>query len=488
MNRPFRSRWLWLALLVVMLPVGGALYLRIGVTNVMHPALDALANVKLEDRWSHPAMLRIRELGPKAIPPLRQVLREKDSMPTRLLLWIQAKWPGSTRYFKDLPDPQKLTERRWTACQVLQTLGPAGKAAVPEIIRVLQSKDAGDANAGSMALWAVGVDAEVCEQLDAALEKGISGISQGGTVLILCALGSVKPPSVRTLNALTAALAGTNTFAQQYAARTLGQLGVATPAAVSALKKLQASSTDDMVVMESAIALWEIEKDAGSLPAVFRLLQGKLEKPMASLPGGSSGGQWVTAEDECFMAAGALFSRMKLTEPDKSKALDMLNAWCEKTGSIYVRMLLLPAMMELGFPREKCLVVCNTGLEQPEDYYRIQAAELLAQVGGKYPEAEIDLDGLLRDREVGVRVYAAALYWQNKKQAKVVVPVLVEALNRAKHQSYLYDSQILPTALRVLGDMGPEAHDAAGDLETITRDPNPAIAKLAAEALRKIRR
>jgi HEAT repeat protein len=485
MNRPFRSRWLWLALLVVILPVCGLLYLRNSVTNVMHPALDTLSNVNLADRWSHPEMLRIRKLGPKAIPPLRQVLREKDSMTTRFLLWTKAKWPGSTRYFHSFPDPQKMSERRWTACQVLQTLGPAGKSAVPEIIKVLQSKDQGDSNAGGMALWAVGIDAAVCDKLDAALENGTP---QWGTVQILSALGSVKPPSVRTLNALTAALADTNTVVQHQAAQTLSQLGVATPAALSALKKLQSTSTDDMVVMDSSIALWEFEKDAGSLPAVFRVLQGRLDKPMVPLPGGGSGGQGVTAEDQCFMAAGELFYKMKLAEPDKSKALGMLDSWCGKSGRIFVRMLLLPAMMELGFPREKCLAVCTTGLAQPEDYYRMQAVGLLAQVGGKFPESEVDLDALLHDREVGVRVYAAALYWQNKKQAKVVVPVLVEALNRTKHQSYYYDNQILPTALRVLGDIGPEARDAASDLDTVTRDPNPAIAKLATDALTKIRR
>jgi hypothetical protein len=126
-------------------------------------------------------------------------LREKDKPTTRFLLWMKAKWPGVTRYYHHMPDTQKMTERRWAACQVIQTLGPAAKATVPELIEVIESKDPGDVNGGVMALWAVGIDADTCERQDESLKQGKAGFGRG---MIINALGNVKPPSARTLNAI----------------------------------------------------------------------------------------------------------------------------------------------------------------------------------------------------------------------------------------------------------------------------------------------
>src|SRR5258706_755190 len=162
MKNWLRSHWLWLALLPVGALIGAFLFLQHSVVNVMHPALDKLASIPLSQRWSHPEMLKIRSLGKDAIPPLRSVLREKDNPTTRFLLWVKAKWPGSTKYYSHFPDPNKMMERRWTACQVLQTLGPAGKSAAPEIIQILKTGDIGYCNAASMALWAFAIDADIC--------------------------------------------------------------------------------------------------------------------------------------------------------------------------------------------------------------------------------------------------------------------------------------------------------------------------------------
>ena len=484
MKRRFRSRWFWVALLLAMMPVGGILLLRQSVVNVMHPALDTLSAINLSERWSHPELLRIRAFGKKAVPSLRLVFIDKDSPTTRFLLWVKGKWPSAAKHFSFFPELEKMTERRWTACQVLQTLGPAGRPAAPEIIKILKSNDFRDLNAASMALWAIGIDADLCNQLDAVLEEGAP---EHARAQIVGALRKVKPPSVRTLNALTAALTDPSPYVQYGAAETLGHLGVTSPAVASALRHLQSTSTNELVVVTSSAALWDLEKDADLVLArVFQVLENQLSNPLVRFHG--SGGQGVTAGDQVFMSAGDLFRRMDLGEPEKSRALALLQSWSAKSGRIFIRMLLLPAMMELSFPIEKGLEVCTTGLNQPEDYYRIQAARLLASISDKYPVDELGLDALIQDREVGVRVYAAKIHWQKKGQANVVVPVLIAALNRTKHQSYYYDIEILPAALAALSDIGSEAHQAIVDLEAIARDPNPAIAKLASEALVKIRK
>jgi HEAT repeat protein len=480
----FRSWPFWLACAFLILAIGAAVFLHQDQANLMHPALDKLASVSLEERWSHPEMLKIRAMGANAIPPLRRVLREKDKPSTQFLLRLKAKWPGVAKLYPYLPDPNKLTQRRWTACQVLQTLGPIGKPAVPELIQVIASKDPGDPNGGSMALWSVGIDAEACALLDEVLEKGTAGF---GRVQIIMALGTVKPPTARTLRALTNALTDTSPLVPNYAADTLGHLGVATPEVVAGLKNLISTSTDDLTTITASTALWELNKDSQSTTGrVFQILEKQLLLPLAPPIGGGSGGQGIDGTEQIFMKGADLFSRVGLAEPEKAKALALLDAFCQKSGRIFIRMNLLSPMLELGFPRDKCIEVCKTGLSQEEVYYRIQAAQLLMAVGIKYPLDAIDLDALLHDQELGVRVYAARAHWHQKKQAKPIVPVLIEALDRNKHQSY-YFAEILPIALKTLREIGPEAHDAVEALNSVATDPNPTIANLATEALAKIR-
>ena len=143
--------------------------------------------------------------------------------------------------------------------------------------------------------------------------------------------------------------------------------------------------------------------------------------------------------------------------------------------------------MKIGFPREKCIEVCNTGLQREEDYYRQQAGRLLAVVAEKYPVDEINLNELIHDKDVGIRVYAAKMYWRKNKRAEVVAPVLTEALDRNKHQSYYY-AEILPAALNALGEIGADARAAESAVNILMQDPDPNIAKLATETLGKIGR
>src|SRR5438270_7872768 len=107
MKRWFRSPWLWLALVLVTI-LSALVFLGHNTGKVMYPALDALASIQLGDRWSHPEMLKIRALGPKAISPLRSVLRERERPSTRFLLWLKGKWPGVTKYYSHFPDLNKM--------------------------------------------------------------------------------------------------------------------------------------------------------------------------------------------------------------------------------------------------------------------------------------------------------------------------------------------------------------------------------------------
>jgi HEAT repeat protein len=472
MKRPLKYRWLWLTLLMIFLAVA-ALFLFVdrSVNNVMHPALDKLAVLQISERWSSPELLKIRQLGPKAIPPLRRVLIEQDNPTIQFLLWLKKKWPGAAKYYSHFPDVAKLRERRWTACQVLQTLGPAARPAVPQLIKLLGSKNYGEPNGAMMALYEIGFDADICDRLDALLDKGVPDAAR---YQIVGALGSVKPPSARTLKALTAALADPSPAVQNSAAQALGQLGVNTPEILSGLKLLQSTSGDQHVVVSASAALWKLEKNpALVLPVIFKVLENELTTYSSfSFGGGDTGGQGVSAGDQIFMQAGWLFHQMQLADPDKSRALGILESCCEKSGRVFIRMLLLEPMLELGYPADKSIAVCRDGLAAKEDYYRIQAAKLLASVARKHPLDGLDLDTLIHDPEVGVRVYAARVHWLKHHDAAALVPVLIESLDRAKHQSYYY-TEIQPAAVTLLGEIGPAARDAIAPSKKSKPTPTP---------------
>jgi hypothetical protein len=483
MRRFLRARWVLTVFILALLPFLGWFFVHQATVNEMYPALDKLASIPLEDRWSKPEMIQIRRLGAAAVPPLRRVLREKDTRTTQFLFWVKTNWPSVTRYYSRLPDPQKMTERRWAACQVLQTLGPAAKPAIPELIEVMESKDVRDVNAGVMALMTVGIDAEACERLDESLEQGRADF---GRASIINALGNVRPPSARTLNALTKELANPAPPIPAYAAEALGGLGVPDPAVIDGLKKLQHSTTDDLTAITCAVSLWQLQKDeAAAASNIFNVLERLVQNPATQPIGGGSGGQGIDATEQCFMKGAELFQQLPLAEAEKARALGIMESFCGKSGRIFVRMLLLPAMMDLGMTRDKCLDVCMTGLHQKEDYYRLQAAQLLIAVDGKFPTNEVGVNDLIHDKELGVRVCAAIIHWRKNKNPAAVVPVLADALDRKKYQSYYYP-QILRAALRELGEIGAQASAAKTDVAALTKDPDPQIAQLATDTLVKL--
>src|SRR5262249_15466595 len=143
-----------------------------------------------------------------------------------------------------------------------------------------------------------------------------------------------------------------------------------------------------------------------------RALESLYDTPIPSWLVGNSGGQGVSAEDQAFMAAAALFSKMDLNPTNQAKALSMLQFWGDKTDRIFIRMLLLPSIIHLGYPKEECIKICQSGINQPEDYYQIQAAHLFFSVCKNFSYNDRYLDVLPRHNNVGVRAYAAKIHWR----------------------------------------------------------------------------
>jgi hypothetical protein len=480
--KTLRARWLRLAAVVLLLLLGAYFYLRPTPDEVIRPALDRLAKIPLQDRWSNPKLLKIRQFGPSAIPMLRSVLRERNSSSVRFQLWLKQRWPKQTKRFKFFPNENVLTERRWIACQVLQTFGPSARPAVPELIAILYENDVRTVNGVTMALSEIGIDADICEQLDGVYEHNQTNFA---TYAVLNFVGNYKPASARTVKVLVRALGNPSPHYRGIAAESLGRVGANTPEVIAALKTALGDKSNETAFIPISAALWDLQKDPTLADGVLKYCDSILDSFHTRWP--DAGGQGIDGDEGIFSNAGGLLSRMPLNEYQRSKALVLFQiAAEEKSTRIFFRMVLLPALIEFGYPTDKCVAVCRHGLDRKEDYYRLQAAQLLAQVAEKRSTGDLREDELVKDGNVGVRVFGAKLHWQKHHDAKKVVPVLAESLNRTKHQSYYY-TQIQPEALRIIGQIGTEAVEAEAAVEALKTDPNPGVVKLASETLEKIR-
>jgi hypothetical protein len=254
------------------------------------------------------------------------------------------------------------------------------------------------------------------------------------------------------------------------------------------LKSIQLNSVDDLEAVKASLALWKITNERElSLGPVLSVLEKRLARPLDSYPKPGESGQGVSHGDQLFMSAAETFGEMKLQEPDRATACTLLQHWAKKSGRIFVEMCLLhPGMFDLGLPETDCLRICREGLTRPEDYYRIQAARLLATISERFTIDDSFLNPLLTDSDVNVRIYGAKIHWTKHHDAKIATPILVEALDRQKHQSYWYEYNI-HVAFETLRDIGPAARDAIHTLEKAANDPNPKIVTLATAALHKIR-
>jgi HEAT repeat protein len=455
-----------------------------GATD-LDPAINTLAKLQIQDRWSHPEMLKIRAMGEKALPDLRVVLRERHHPAIKLRREAQKRFPKAAAKFGTVDD-RHLRERVWVVCQAIQTLGATARPAAPELIELLAENDNTLLNGTTMALHAIGIDREITDRLDVLVEKNALG--QWQKVFALRAMGRVTPPSDRSLAAIAKGLSDSSDQVQRASAEAAGTLGVSNAFIIAGLKFMQTNAVDDVVAIKACAALWKLTKDRElALRGVLPRLERRLSQPLDAHPRPGDSGQGISHGDQLFLDAAEMIRIMKLEDPDRTRARLLFENWGYKAGRIFVDMLLLPATFELGMPESKCLSICKEGLERKEDYYRIQAARLLATISERFTIDDELLKSLLADTDPNVRMYAAKIHWAKHRDASVVTPILAETLDRLKHHSYWYEHNV-HIALETLRDIGPPARQAIPALEKASNDPNPKIVTLAQAALVRIRK
>ncbi|HEX7860148.1 MAG TPA: HEAT repeat domain-containing protein [Verrucomicrobiae bacterium] len=431
-------------------------------------------------RWSAPELLMIREMGEAGVDHLRRVIREKDSLRTRVLLRVGGTWAGAISYIPNYPDLNKMRERLTTACQVIHTLGPAARRAMPELVAAMEKGGIGEANSVSMALNAIGVDAEMVQLLLPVLE---GGAAESPRMQMIRMLARVKPPSERTTKYLTSALKDPSPHVQQAAVSAVEQLVLSNPEVIAELKNLRRTGPLNSLQVEACSALWQLTKEREEvLETTFALVESELRSYGGhQWPG--SGGQGIDGTEQTICRTGDLWARMNLESSEREKALGLLKDFCKKSGRVFIRLLLLPSMMELGLGMGEGQLFCRQGMFSPEDYYHIHGARLLAQLSERGAVDAKGVEEMLASAQVGVRVYGAKVHWKVNRKVEVALPILIEALDQKKHQSYYYP-EIQRAALTTLREMGPEGAPAKEKLQELRSDPNPEVVKLVYEIVK----
>jgi hypothetical protein len=273
---------------------------------------------------------------------------------------------------------------------------------------------------------------------------------------------------------------------QQAAVTAISKLGISNPEVLEGLKRLQSEGQHDSLRVAASSTLWELNKRPEEvLDATFTLAQ-SVVRGFTSHSWNGSGGQGVDGTEQMILQTGNLWARMNLDEAQRERALHLLTTFCEKSGRVFIKMLLLPSMLDLGLGTDAGQEICREGMAAEEDYYQIQAARLMTQLSERATVDEKTVEQMLASSQIGVRAYGANVHWKMHRNAELVLPQLMDALNHSKHQSYYYP-EIQQTALATLKKMGPAAAPAKNTLEELRKDPNPELVKLVEEILTNMR-
>jgi HEAT repeat protein len=116
-------------------------------------------------------------------------------------------------------------------------------------------------------------------------------------------------------------------------------------------------------------------------------------------------------------------------------------------------------------------------LKQDDVQMRFMAITVLVELSESSDAAIKALGKALRDKDLRLRQLAAKGLFDRGAEA---VPVLVKALKAAEPTTKLI-------AIRILGEMGPTASEAAPALQALSQDPSQEVRQLAKKALAAVK-
>ncbi|MBD2441598.1 HEAT repeat domain-containing protein [Nostoc sp. FACHB-110] len=329
-------------------------------------------------------------------------------------------------YIQQLKD--KDASVRYTAADALGNMRGEAKAAIPALLKALQSDT--DANVRYKAANA---------------------------------LGNMREEAKAAIPALIKALqSDTNANVRYYAADALGKMGGEAKAAIPALLKALQSDTDASVRSNAADALGNMSGEAkAAIPALIKALQSDTDASVRSNAAnvlGNMGGE----------AKAAIPALLKAFQSDTDAS---------------VRSNAANALGKMGGEAKAAIPALLKALQSDKDVsVRFYAAAALGRMGG---EAKAAITALIKalqsDKEANVRYTAAAALGNMGGEAKAAIPALLKALQSDKEASVRF------SAADALGKMGEEAKAAIPALlKALQFDQDQDVRYYAAAALARI--
>jgi HEAT repeat protein len=473
----------------------------------------------------HRALLRVlQEIGPpakSAVPALKQFARDNPGarLWAAIALWTIARdkdAPGMIRdYLKgdrtpgraeaaialwqmDAPDGitalvdmAKAEKSAARAMELLGQIGPEAKDAVGTLVERLTHAQWVLRLGAAHALGRIGPSAAAALPALAKAADDDNAMVRAAAALAACRIRPERS-AVAALGKQLAAKLDPNVWS--YAARGLGGLGEAGQPAVPVLKTAL-TERNELVRLEAATALWRINRDPASLPALIALLgapDAAIREQAARTIGYEFGAEGLRAVpslvkllwDPAINVPMTAAEELARIGPNAETAVAPLVAVLMGDGYHGTLSAACEALGRIGADAKAAAPELKRQLAHPRKLVQVHAALALLLLARDDSGAKA-LEAGLNDRDYRVRITSAEGLWRLKQDERVP-PLLLHSLRDSNLTDDPDRNNEVFMAIRALGRIGPRAKEAVPALARRLAHYDNYLVETAANALRQI--
>ena len=460
------------------------------------PAVEDLVT-HLTDPDAHTRRAAIRAVrmikpGPeKVVPLMLKALGDKSPQVVLMALHTLAEVgePAVAPMIEALKDDRT----DYWACIVLSGIGPAAKAAVPQLIKTLDDDEPEVRMEVAMTLAAIG---EAAAPAVPKLTDELKDKETGVRLAAIYALGTIGPKAASATKALEPGLQSKDLFTATITTWALARIQAGDEAYRTKLKKdmlptmFEAVKAKNRKLRVAAVrAIHELKPGSEVvIPAFARIVENAdpatindVVEAVATLgdkavPGLINGLKFKNVRGRAAEVLGRIGEGAAPAVPALIEAMED-----ERPD---VRREVLFTLGSIGPQAKAAVAVARKALADPDQSVRYSAVWALGRIG---PDASVALPDLEKDVcDTNDPYFGSVCAWamiridaKNEKLIKQALPVLIKALENEK-------AFVRSEAASTLGLIGPPAKEALPALKKAASDSDETVAKAAAEAIDKI--
>lgn len=459
---------------------------------VIDDLVTLLADPDIHTRRAAIRAVRMIKPGPeKVVPLMLKALGDKERPVVLMALHTLAEVgePVVAPMIEALKDDRT----DYWACIVLSEIGPAAKAAVPQLIKTLDDDEPEVRMEVAMTLAAIG---DAAEPAVPRLTEELKDKESGVRLAAIYALGTLGPKAASATKALEPGLQSKDLFTATITTWALARIQAGDDAYRTKLKQ------DMLPTMFEAVKDKNRKLRVAAVRAIHELKPGS-EVVIPAFARIMENADPATIND--VMEAVATLGEKAVTglinglkvKTVRGRAAEVLGRIGEGAAPAVpalieamederpdVRREVLFALGNIGPQAKAAVGVARKALADPDQSVRYSAVWTLGRIG---PAASDALPELEKDVcNTNDPFFGSVCAWamiridaKNEKRIKAALPVLIKALENEK-------SFVRSEAASTLSMIGPPAKEALPALKKAAGDPDETVAKAAAEAISKI--